>query len=81
MVPKIDLETINRSFRILFENSSLPFGGKRFIFAGDFRQILPVIRRGSPAQVLAATVKYSYLWKDVKTAHMHQNMRATAHAQ
>jgi ATP-dependent DNA helicase PIF1 len=28
-------------------NKNIPFGGKIMIFGGDFRQILPVIRKGN----------------------------------
>ena len=52
MISKQILDLIDRSFRILFQCPE-PFGGKRIVFAGDFRQILPVIRNGSKAQVVA----------------------------
>ncbi|KAJ6465568.1 DNA helicase Pif1 like protein, partial [Mycena vitilis] len=32
--------------------NNLPFGGKVLILLGDFRQICPVIRRGTRAQVV-----------------------------
>jgi ATP-dependent DNA helicase PIF1 len=39
-----------------------PFGGKVVILIGDFRQTCPVIRRGTKAQVLNASIKASPLW-------------------
>ena len=45
------------------------------IFSGDWRQILSVIPKGTRAQVINATLKKSYLWKDVKTVNLRTNMR------
>lgn len=38
------------------------FGGKVFICLGDFRQTCPVIRGGSRAQVIDASIRSSTLW-------------------
>ncbi|KAG9036935.1 hypothetical protein FRB95_007498 [Tulasnella sp. JGI-2019a] len=40
----------------------LPFGGKILIFVGDFRQTCPVVRRGTRAQVIDASIRSSALW-------------------
>ncbi|EAU89145.1 helicase-like protein [Coprinopsis cinerea okayama7 len=40
-----------------------PFGGKVIILLGDFRQTCPVIRRGSRAEVVEASIKSSPLWR------------------
>lgn len=40
-----------------------PFRGKCLILAGDYRQILPVISGGSRAQITAASMKKSTLWR------------------
>lgn len=37
--------------------NDLPFGDKVIILLGDFRQTCPVIRRGSRAQVVDASIK------------------------
>jgi ATP-dependent DNA helicase PIF1 len=34
----------------------LPFGGKTIVFGGDFRQVLPVVCKGSRAQVVASSL-------------------------
>ena len=39
-----------------------PFGGKLFIISGDWRQLLPVVVRGSRSAIVNATVKRSELW-------------------
>ncbi|KAF1877459.1 hypothetical protein Lal_00040175, partial [Lupinus albus] len=38
------------------------FGGKVIVFGGDFRQILPVIPRGSRSNIINATINSSYIW-------------------
>lgn len=41
-----------------------PFGGKVIILLGDFRQTCPVIRGGTRAQVVNASIKSSPLWSN-----------------
>lgn len=40
-----------------------PFGGKTIVLLGDFRQTSPVIRGGSEAEIVAASIKSSPLWQ------------------
>jgi ATP-dependent DNA helicase PIF1 len=56
-------------------NKKLPFGGKTVVFGGDFRQILPVIPRGSRADIVHATINSSYLWRRCKVLSLMKNMR------
>ena len=42
------------------DNDSL-FGGIATVFGGDFAQILPVIRRGTRADIVAASLQRSFL--------------------
>ncbi|MCH83341.1 ATP-dependent DNA helicase PIF1, partial [Trifolium medium] len=39
-----------------------PFGGTTVVLGGDFRQILPVVRKGNRQDILSATVNSSNLW-------------------
>jgi ATP-dependent DNA helicase PIF1 len=39
----------------------LPFGGKTVVFGGDFRQVLPVGRKGTRAQITDGTLCKSCL--------------------
>jgi ATP-dependent DNA helicase PIF1 len=48
------------------------FGGKIFILLGDFQQTCPVIRRGSKAQVIDASIKSWPFWNDLKIYHLTQ---------
>jgi hypothetical protein len=43
---------------------------------GDFRQVLPVISRGSHADIVSASIKNSYLWESVEVFRLSKNMRA-----
>jgi ATP-dependent DNA helicase PIF1 len=54
----------------------LPFGGKIMVFGGDFRQVLPVVTRGTRAQVSNATLQRSYLWDKIRKIRLSRNMRA-----
>ena len=44
------VETLDRSLQDIME-CALPFRGKVMVFGGDFRQVLPVVTRGTRAQV------------------------------
>ncbi len=45
--------------------------------SGDFRQVLPVIPRGSHADIISASIKNSYLWESVEVFHLLENIRAS----
>eukprot|EP00798_Chlamydomonas_sp_ICE-L_P027610 gene27610-7247_t len=53
----------------------VPFGGKFNVFAGDFRQILPVVSRGTLAAIVAACLKMSKLWQHIQVRRLTINMR------
>ena len=66
--------------RVLFEAVinclSLKYN-KKFIFicAGDFRQILPVVKFGTKAEVIAATISSSPYWSLFNKFFLFRNMR------
>ncbi|XP_057418425.1 uncharacterized protein LOC130712617 [Lotus japonicus] len=60
------------------DNVHKPFRGKVVIRGGDFRQIIPVITRGSKQEVVEATVNSSSLWKHYKVMKLSNNMQITA---
>ncbi|KAL4568478.1 hypothetical protein LXL04_024091 [Taraxacum kok-saghyz] len=45
------VEAVDRSIQDITK-LNLPFGGKIMILGGDFRQVLPVLRRGTRAQII-----------------------------
>jgi hypothetical protein len=69
------MEAVDRTFRDILNNSEKPFGGLTIVFGGDFRQILPVITKGSRGQTVASCIQRSFLWSLVKVLHLHHNMQ------
>ena len=67
-------EAIDRTLRELTEIDK-PFGNKTVVFAGDWRQCLPIIPKGGEGEIVNACLKYSYLWKYVKVFHLTEKMR------
>jgi hypothetical protein len=45
--------------------------------SGDFRQVLPVIPRGSHADIISASIKNSYLWESVEVFRLLENIWAS----
>lgn len=69
------VETLDRSLQDIM-GCIEPFGGKIMVFGGDFRQVLPVVPRGTRAQITDATLQRSYIWENVHKINLVQNMRA-----
>uniref|UniRef100_A0A8R1EQY9 ATP-dependent DNA helicase n=1 Tax=Caenorhabditis japonica TaxID=281687 RepID=A0A8R1EQY9_CAEJA len=74
MISKTALETADFVLRDL-PDSPFSFGGKRIVLAGDFRQILPVIRRGTKTDLINNCIKNSYLWNQFQKFLLLDNMR------
>eukprot|EP00267_Zea_mays_P024234 XP_008650714.1 uncharacterized protein LOC103631627 [Zea mays] len=70
------VEALDNSMRDIMGRPALPFGGKTIVFGGDFRQVLPVVRKGSRAQVVASSLRMSYLWESMSHLKLVSNMRA-----
>lgn len=45
------------------------------VLGGDFRQILPVVRKGRRADIVYSTINRSYLWRECLVFKLHTNMR------
>ncbi|KAJ9541417.1 hypothetical protein OSB04_027923 [Centaurea solstitialis] len=54
----------------------LPFGGKIMIMGGDFKQVLPVTRHGTRAQIVHSSLRMSPIWSSMKKLRLRINMRA-----
>jgi hypothetical protein len=72
-------EAVNRSLQDIMAVINpafkfLPFGGL-VVFGGDFRQILPVVPRGTRGDVVAAALNRSSIWQHVRVFKLHTNMR------
>lgn len=71
-------EALNRTLKDIAQaNNNKPFGGKTITFGGDFRQILPVITKGSREQIVHASLTSSVLWNSCKVLTLTKNMRLT----
>jgi ATP-dependent DNA helicase PIF1 len=76
MTNKLAFEAVDRTLRDL-TNRNEPFGDIVFVMSRDFRQILPVIPRGSRVDIVSASIKSSYLWEFVEVFRLSENMRAS----
>ena len=65
MIPTHALHAIDRSLQDISGNALL-FGGKVFVLGGDFRQVLPVVPRGSRAAIIDQCLKRSKLWSQIR---------------
>jgi ATP-dependent DNA helicase PIF1 len=74
MMHKHAYEALNRTLQDICGNKC-PFGDKVVVMGGDFRQVLPVIPNGSPAEILNASLNSSYLWQNFKKFNLNKNMR------
>ncbi|XP_062099807.1 uncharacterized protein LOC133805653 [Humulus lupulus] len=80
MANKLCFEALDKTLRDIlrtrFENSSnKPFGELTIVCGGDFRQILPVVPKGTRADIVDANLNSSYLWPFFKIYELNQNMR------
>ncbi|GMS91974.1 hypothetical protein PENTCL1PPCAC_14150, partial [Pristionchus entomophagus] len=76
MIPKAALNTADAVLRDITQIDR-PFGGKIFILGGDFRQILPVVEKGTRSDQVDACIKRSPLWTQFRSLHLISNMRVT----
>ncbi len=74
MQHKHAFEAVDRTFRDV-TGLDRPFGGVVVVMGGDFRKVLPVIPKGSRAQIVQASLNRSLLWIDIQLMRLHQNMR------
>ncbi|XP_058747634.1 uncharacterized protein LOC131620510 [Vicia villosa] len=79
MANKFCFESLDKSLKDIMSGSTPScdniFGGKVVVFGGDFRQILPVIPRGTRSDIIHATINSSYIWDHYKVLRLTKNMR------
>jgi hypothetical protein len=66
MKNKSDLDVVDHLLQDL-TGVNILFRGKRIIFSGDFRQILPVVPSGSKDEIISSCIKHSGIWDQVQT--------------
>ena len=57
MMKRQGVKALDNNLYDIMDRPNLPFGGKTMVFGGDFRQVLPVVRRGSRAQIVGASLR------------------------
>ena len=75
MASRRALEVVEAGLRDVMQSNE-PFGGKVVVLGGDFRQVLPVVSRGSRAAQVEASIKRSTLWPLFRIFPLRANMRA-----
>lgn len=80
MIHRHCFEALDRSLRDIMRSTTPDsedrfFGGKVVVFGGDFRQILPVIPKGSRQDIVNASLNSSYLWDHIQVLNLTVNMR------
>ena len=75
MTNKRAFEALDRTLRDVRNNDTLN-GGLTVLLAGDFRQTLPIVPRGTRADEVNACLKSSVLWSQAKKLKLTINMRA-----
>ncbi|GBN18952.1 hypothetical protein AVEN_38677-1 [Araneus ventricosus] len=74
MLTKDGLRCIDSLLRDLM-NTDKPFGGKVIIIGDDFRQTLPVVPRGTRADVIETSINSSPLWSKCTHLSLTTNIR------
>ena len=72
---------IDKICRKVTKKPHVPFGGKPFLWGGDFRQCLPVVRHGNRVKVVESTIKNCETWRHFQQLRLVQNMRTTEGSQ
>ena len=81
MTNRFCFEALDRSLRDIMRGSDCresdkPFGGLVVVFGGDFRQILPVVPKGSRQDIVHASLSSSKrVWSSCKVLKLTKNMR------
>ena len=78
MMHKHGFEALDRTLQDIRGNKQL-MGGMTLLLAGDFRQTLPIVSRGTPADELKACLKASYLWPNIEKLRLTTNVRVNLH--
>nr|XP_027086581.1 uncharacterized protein LOC113708317 [Coffea arabica] len=75
MINKGSIEAVDRLLQDLMDSNAL-FGSKVIVFGGDFRQVLPVVPKGTKSEFIDASIVNSYIWPHLHKLQLTENMRA-----
>ncbi|GFW67307.1 ATP-dependent DNA helicase [Trichonephila clavipes] len=71
---KKGIEALNRTLQDI-RGCNQMMGGLTVLLSGDFRQTLPVVLRGTRADIVKTCLKTSFLWPHIKVVSLKINMR------
>ncbi|XP_052901555.1 uncharacterized protein LOC128309213 [Anopheles moucheti] len=74
MSSRYALEAVDRTLQDV-TGVQRAFGGKVVLLSGDFRQILPIVPKGTDAQIVNESIKKSTLWPLCRSLRLRVNMR------
>lgn len=75
MAKRTSIEALNELLQDIM-NSNEIFGGKVIVLWGDFRQTLPVVKKGNKNETINATLINSPLWPHLRKFYLTENVRA-----
>ena len=79
MISRYAFEALDRTLRDVMQQDKV-FGGKVFLLGGDFRQVLPVVPKGTRADIVNQTLCHSHIWSHTTVLRLTENMRVTNNA-
>ena len=74
MTSKHAFEAVDKLFRDIRKNIEI-FGGELILVSGNFRQTLPIVKRGNRTKMVENCVKNSKLWCTFQTFSLKHSMR------
>ncbi|XP_062201509.1 uncharacterized protein LOC133904042 [Phragmites australis] len=73
MTKRQAMEALDNSMCDVMGRSNVLFGEKTVVFGGDFRQVLPIVRKGSRSQIVDSMLRKSYLWERMRHLRLMRN--------
>lgn len=80
MISRLAVAAVDKLMRDLKSCNDIPFGGTTVVFSGDFRQVLPVVKREGRAGITSMIIKKLGWWRNVQTLPLLTNMRIRSNA-
>jgi len=80
LLPLDALLCLDALLRDLKNKPDIPFGGVTIVFSGDWRQCLPIVKRGTRAEVVSQCITRWQYWSKVEVHVLNHNLRADPQA-
>lgn len=75
MSNKFAVQAVDYTLRKITKNNNR-FGGKLMLFAGDFRQLMPVSNYGKIEESINLCMKRSHLWQNIQVKSKNLRIKA-----